>query len=1076
MNLQYRSNIAFILAVGFFLWANACLAQPANIRITNNGSPQNEPMVAINPQNHDRLVAGFNDERTGNYRVGWAWSNDGGAVWNFGATFNPGGTTNPGIYSRGADPVVAFDSNGTGYMAWLAYNPHPNPNFLGRDGSIFIARSGDGGQTFNVFQKRIAQGNGTLTYYDKPWLYVNPANNHVYVAWTKRTNAWGDGGVQSMAIEFVRSTDGGATFSNPVQVSTFNPATGNSASHGPQIAAGPGNSVYVAWHTLDNGDLGDANWQPPRIWIAQSNDGGQNFGANQLVATKQNSYPNRFISLGVDRTSGRLYVAYADRPAYPGDYDVYVATAAAAAGPWASTRVNDDAVGNGRWQYWPSLDVAPNGRVDVIWYDQRDNANLLNVYYSYTEDGGASWAANSKLTDNNGFNPVGNTFAGDYSTIASVDEKAYAVWMDNRLGNQEIYGANIVHAPAVVLLFDTSGSMEWSHSGAMGVPTDQQRLTLAKRAAIPFMQMIEDHFLGQVYFGITAFPPHPWNSGVGCVGAVLTPMTVADANNVNAATSQQPPGTIQNLSAEGNTPLLGGMTAALGVFGTQPKQAILLLSDGYHNCPSTVSPTDASVTNLIAQITNQGARVYTVGFGRPTDVDHPLLEAFANQTNGSFYDVTVAGFDAANWDPQTALQATYKSILVTWLGLDPIADPFGTIQAGQQDSHQVPITSHSRKVSFFLSWASAAAGRLGLRVLASDGQPVTQGGTTMGVRVHEGETHVLITVDEAFLDQPGKLDGTPWTLEIDAENLDAEQVKYQYSVFSTSALKMSPQVRAQAFTTGANLTIKAAITEGGQPVTGLSDVKVRIGRPLDGQGNWFAEHHVTETELQKIPAQIGTETLSLRQRKARYLFEQRKVDLPGRLDLGYLQLFDDGTHGDADKNDGIYTNTFSDTSKEGSYIFHFRATGTSLTGSAFMREAELQHYLLPIFSPDQSQIEFVDIAADAGLQRVRVIVTPKDSLDNHLGPGRGGAIHFSVDHGKAIGALTDNLDGTYSQIMEVPISVASGAQLNVTLGDRTKTVHWPAAATPEDLFNWLTWILLVLLFLLILHLLSTRRP
>jgi hypothetical protein len=205
MNMQYRSNIAFILTVGFLLWANACFAQPANIRITNNGSPQNEPMVAINPQNHDRLIAGFNDERTGNYRVGWAWSNDGGTIWNFGATFNPGGTTHPGVYTRGADPVVAFDTNGTAYMTWLAYNPDPNANILGRDGSIFIARSGDGGQTFNVFQKRIAQGNGTATYYDKPWLYVNPANNHVYVAWTKRTNAWGDGGAQSMVIEFVRS-------------------------------------------------------------------------------------------------------------------------------------------------------------------------------------------------------------------------------------------------------------------------------------------------------------------------------------------------------------------------------------------------------------------------------------------------------------------------------------------------------------------------------------------------------------------------------------------------------------------------------------------------------------------------------------------------------------------------------------------------------------------------------------------------------------------------------------------------------------------------------------------------------
>jgi len=286
-----------------------------------------------------------------------------------------------------------------------------------------------------------------------------------------------------------------------------------------------------------------------------------------------------------------------------------------------------------------------------------------------------------------------------------------------------------------------------------------------------------------------------------------------------------------------------------------------------------------------------------------------------------------------------------------------------------------------------------------------------------------------------------------------------------------------PQVHARAFATGARLTVTAAVTEAGQPISGLSDVKVRISRPSDGQGNWYGENHVSEAELQAIPARIGKETLSLRQRKARFLFEKRKVDFPTRLDAGLLQLFDDGTHGDTRMDDGIYTNTFSDTSKEGSYMFHFQVAGNSLSGSAFIREGELQHYLTPVFSPDNSQVEFINIDdADAGLQRVRVIVTPKDAFDNYLGPGQAGAIRISVGHGNALGALSDHLDGSYSQIVEVPTSVASGAQLQVTLGDQSKTVDWPAVNTSNDLVNWLTWILIVLVFLLLLYLVTNRRP
>lgn len=96
---------------------------------------------------------------------------------------------------------------------------------------------------------------------------------------------------------------------------------------------------------------------------------------------------------------------------------------------------------------WPALDVAPNGRVDVIWYDYRDDAGNANasVYYSASSDGGSTWTPNAKLSSAAFAWPTG--FFGDYSSVAASDDRTYGAWMDNRLGNQEIYGATVIHPP-----------------------------------------------------------------------------------------------------------------------------------------------------------------------------------------------------------------------------------------------------------------------------------------------------------------------------------------------------------------------------------------------------------------------------------------------------------------------------------------------------------------------------------------------------------------------------------------------------------------------------------------------------
>jgi hypothetical protein len=392
-------------------------------------------MVAINPTDSNKLVCGYNDARTGTdtygdiWRTGWSWSDDGGVTWTHGGIFSHAG------YSRGADPLVAFDTTGTAYFAGLAYN---YPGYAA-DGSIFLAKSNDGGHTFTVFNKIVATGSGTSNYLDKPWLYINPANNDIYLAWAKRVNAFGVGGTESMSIWFTRSTDGGTTFSSPIKVSSHSPETGTNKAHGPQITADSATHVYVSWHTTGTGTLPNPPTSPMKIYISESTDGGATFGTNHLVSTNVWGYPQRFISMDVDPSTSRVYITYCDSTVMtPRDYHIFVTSATSAAGPWTNIQV-DDATSN--WQYYPSLDVAPNGRVDVIWLDERDGN--VGVYYTASTDGGLTWEANTKVTSlATGFAWPG-VFFGDYITIASLDAKAQAVWMDNRLGNPEIYTATL---------------------------------------------------------------------------------------------------------------------------------------------------------------------------------------------------------------------------------------------------------------------------------------------------------------------------------------------------------------------------------------------------------------------------------------------------------------------------------------------------------------------------------------------------------------------------------------------------------------------------------------------------------
>ncbi len=89
------------------------------------------------------------------------------------------------------------------------------------------------------------------------------------------------------------------------------------------------------------------------------------------------------------------------------------------------------------------MDVSPEGRIDVVWYDTRDDPGnwRSSLYYSNSIDGGATWTANRRLTDSFdttvGF-PVQEKI-GDYTQIISSSDVVHIIYAATFNGGQDIW-------------------------------------------------------------------------------------------------------------------------------------------------------------------------------------------------------------------------------------------------------------------------------------------------------------------------------------------------------------------------------------------------------------------------------------------------------------------------------------------------------------------------------------------------------------------------------------------------------------------------------------------------------------
>ena len=440
-----------------------------------------EPWVDVNPAYSGNLIAGWQQDR---------WSNGGSRSLMSAYSINGGNTWKrvviPGIgkcsggkgdfaYDRTSDPWVTFAADGSAYFNSLAFF-NDRPDGGGGINAMLVSKSTDGGKTWGRPKVLIRDTDGRA-FNDKNAISADPNDaRYVYVVWdrlfdsvlpaAKKTHGDAAADARARRLErhnrtattarpsgwyvgptwIARTTDGGATWKKAEKI--FNPGV-NAQTIGNQV-------VVLEDGTVMNFYMEITETGRTFIGFLKSNDHGATFtpGRRAINAnvtfngtrTPDSREPvrdaNILFDAAIDRDNGNLYLAWqdgreqgVDRVAFSMSEDNGVSWSTPAIinkTPSSPDKLRNQA-------FIPSVEVGPNNRVHVTYYDFRNdlsNTGELTDYWAiscgFAVKGdcasAADWGRERRLTETS-FDmrdaPVARGyFLGDYMGLVRQGDDA----------------------------------------------------------------------------------------------------------------------------------------------------------------------------------------------------------------------------------------------------------------------------------------------------------------------------------------------------------------------------------------------------------------------------------------------------------------------------------------------------------------------------------------------------------------------------------------------------------------------------------------------------------------------------
>ena len=381
----------------------------------------NEPSIAIDPNNPDRIVIGWRqfDNINSNFRqAGYSYSTDGGQSW-----------TSPEPIDAGvfrSDPVLDADADGNIYY-----------NSLTKDGNnnywCDVYKSETGGDEWD---------GGTYAYGgDKQWMRIDRSggigDGNIYEFWNSSFSSCSPG-------SYTRSIDGGENYDDCDGV-PGDPIWGT-------LAVGPEGELYLVGAPSSPGLVVAKSitaqdttlvttWESTTYVDMDGNLAGWSpINPSGLLGQ---AYIDVDISDGEGR--GNVYVLAAVSRDNEDPGDVMFARSTDGGHAWDfPIQINDD-FSPSVCQWFGTMSVAPNGRIDAVWLDTRNapanNIYISELYYSYSIDQGVTWSENKRLSE--AFDPhlgwPNQDKMGDYFHMISDNNGAHLAWANTINGEQDVY-------------------------------------------------------------------------------------------------------------------------------------------------------------------------------------------------------------------------------------------------------------------------------------------------------------------------------------------------------------------------------------------------------------------------------------------------------------------------------------------------------------------------------------------------------------------------------------------------------------------------------------------------------------
>ena len=406
----------------FLLLPLFAISQFANVLVGDSLNP-NEPSIMINPNNPSEVIGAAN---LSNLYL----SSDSGFTWTQQKV-----TSTLGVWG---DPVMAIDTAGDYYYFHLS-NPQAG-SWIDR---IVCQKSTDKGLTWN--DGSYVGLNGTKQQ-DKQWVTIDRSNNYIYMTWTEFDSYASVSVSDKSRILFTKSIDAGATWSNPIQISSQEGdcIDSDNTTEGAVPTLGPNGEIYVAW-AIDNKivfnksvDQG-VTWLPTEVEIA-TQPGGWDYSIPGIG--RCNGLPITVCDTSNSVNNGTIYVSWTDQKNGTSDTDVWIIKSTDEGTTWTNPkRINDDISGKHQFLTWLAVDQR-TGNLYSVFYDRRNYTDeQTDVYLAYSEDGGDSFT-NVKISESP-FIPSPLLFFGDYTVIVAQNGMVRPIWARMNNGQQTIHTAII---------------------------------------------------------------------------------------------------------------------------------------------------------------------------------------------------------------------------------------------------------------------------------------------------------------------------------------------------------------------------------------------------------------------------------------------------------------------------------------------------------------------------------------------------------------------------------------------------------------------------------------------------------